>query len=234
MSNLGLKAAFKEDKFNLKMISVLFILVDLSLLGFIELQILFYLAIYEVSLILALMYGLRGQGKYKAYILSLQSVARNKKLTLDEREVKLVPLVHHICLELGLIYEERNKEYGLFKSNKKSSTVEQVPKKTKNKEVKKRMIWDEVVWKQFGYMIVGVWGFIGVLFLDLLVNLWDFSLLSIITIEGIWYVVDAFIFFYIHYIFKIEPVQEVDLLVNTDTARADKIYGGTALDETTT
>ncbi len=203
MSNLSLKAAFKEDKFNLKTIVILFILVDLSILPiFIALDVMIqflYLLLYQVSVIFALMAGLRGQGKYKAMMLSLQSIARNRDLSIDERESRLVNGIHHHCLELGYIYEERNEEYGLFKS-----TIKEVPKKTKNKEVKKRMIWDEVVWKQFGYLIVGVWGLFGFvlwLFLDTLGLHWAL----IIFLTGAWEFVDAFILFYLHYIFKIEP-----------------------------
>ena len=153
MSNLSLKSAFKEDKFNLKMVSILFILVDLFLVGMIELTFFFYLVLYQVSLIITLMFGLRGQGKYKTMMLSLQAIARNRTLSIDEREARLVNGIHHHCLELGYIYEERNKMYGLFKSKKKLNSADAasaVTKKTKNKEVKKSMIWDEVVWKQFG------------------------------------------------------------------------------------
>ena len=214
MSNLSVKAAAKVQQFNIKTIVIIFSLLDLFLLPVVmENPVLvkdyFYFIIYQVTIILGLFVGLRGQGRYKAMMIELRSVASNRDFDPDERDAILVPLIHHACLELGISAEKRNEEYGLFKSKKKNmleSSIKKVPKKTKNLEVKKRMIWDEVVWKQFGYMIVGVWGFIGVLLLDLLVNLWDFSLLSIITIEGIWYVVDAFIFFYIHYIFKIEPM----------------------------
>ncbi len=206
MSNLSLKAAFREDKFNLKTIAVLFILVDLSIVSiFIGLNIMvqfLYLLLYQVSLIFALMVGLRGQGKYKAMMLSLQSIARNRDLSIDEREKRLVNGIHHHCLELGYIYEERNEEYGLFKFNHKKK--EEVPKKTKNLGGRKRMIWDEVVWKQFGYMIVGIWGLFGFvlwLFLDTLGLHWAL----IIFLAGAWEFIDVFILFYIHYVFKIEP-----------------------------
>ena len=119
MSNLSLKSAFKEDKFNLKTVSVLFFLVDISLIGSIELRYFFYLVLYQVSLIITLMFGLRGQGKYKTMMLSLQSIARNRALSIDEREMRLVNGIHHYCLELGYIYEERNKEYGLIFNKKK-------------------------------------------------------------------------------------------------------------------
>lgn len=71
---------------------------------------------------------------------------------------------------------------------------------------------DEVVWKQIGYMIVGIWGFLGLALLDLLINLWVMSILWIATIEGIYYAIDIFILFYIHYVFNIEPVTKEDAL----------------------
>ena len=219
MSNLSVKAAAKVQQFNIKSFVIIFALLDLFLLPVVLdnpaiIKDFFYFVIYQITIILGLFVGLRGQGRYKAMMIELRSVASNRDFDPDERDAILVPLIHHACLELGLSAEKRNEKYGLF--NKKSYSNEKVPKKTKNLGGEKRMIWDEVVWKQFGYMIVGVWGFVGVLLLDLLINLWSFSPLSIITIEGIWYVIDAFIFFYIHYIFKIEPT------------------GGTILDENTT
>ena len=213
MSNLGLKAAFREDKFNLKTISVLFILVDLSIVTiFIGLNIMvqfLYLLLYQASLIFALMVGLRGQGKYKAMMLSLQSIARNRDLSIDEREKRLVNGIHHHCLELGYIYEERNKEYGLFKSKKKNSN--KVLKKTKNfKEEKKKMtllIWDTVCWKQFGYMVISLWELFGPiigLYLSSLLYHW----LIIMFLVGGWEIFGVFVWFYLHYIFNIEPEEE--------------------------
>ena len=138
MSNLSLKSAFKEDKFNLKLVSILFILVDLFLIGAIDLIFFFYLVLYQVSLIVALMFGLRGQGKYKTMMLSLQAIARNRDLSIDERETRLVAGIHHHCLELGYIYEERNKSYGLFTKNKKHPGELPGKKKTKILGVKKK------------------------------------------------------------------------------------------------
>ena len=204
MSNLSLKAALREDKFNVKTIAVILILIDISLFSFFfdfnMLSEFFYLVLYQASIILALLFGLRGQGRYKSMMIQLQSIARNRDLDIDERDNRLVSMIHHACLELGYIYEERNKEYGLF-----TKKIEKVPKKTKNLEVKRRLIFDEVVYKQIGYMIVGIWGFLGVALLELLVNWLNVAPLWIIAIEGMWYVFDAFILFYIHYIFRIEP-----------------------------
>lgn len=62
------------------------------------------------------------------------------------------------------------------------------------------MLLDETIKKQLGYMLVAIWAFIGLGFLDLIGVL---SPLWIIALEGVWYAVDTFVLFYIHYIFKI-------------------------------
>ena len=232
MSNLTLKAAFKEDKFNLKTVSVLFILVDLFLAGSIELIFFFYLVLYQISLILALMFGLRGQGKYKTMMLSLQSIARNRDLTTDEREARLVNGIHHHCLELGYIYEERNKSYGLFTHKKRNLPTpgtgkkkDPGTKKTKNLEVKKTMsklIIDEVVWKQLGYMLVGLWGLFG-LVLAYILDIFLFHWILIIFITGAWEIVNVFILFYLHYIFNLEPITDSPALDVKGFDRAKEI-----------
>lgn len=125
MSNLSLKAAFREDKFNLKTILVMFILIDLFVLPIIVEYHLWnhflYLVLYEISIIISLMFGLRGLGKYKNMMISLQSIARNKEMDVNERESRLVSMIHHACLELGFIYEERNEED--FKKKRKIQEV---------------------------------------------------------------------------------------------------------------
>lgn len=213
MSRHSTKFVLKEDKFNLKAIIYFFILVDLSLVPFGVWEALWYLAIYQATIIVSLMVGLRGQGRYKQAMGELQSVARNDNLTVDEREHILVQGIHHYCLELGFFYDERNKKYGLFKkkteengNSKLSLEIKNKNKKTKILRREKRMRIDEIVWKQVGYMIVGVWGFLGVALLELLMNVWVLSPLWIVTIEGIYYVINAFILFYVHYIFKLDPI----------------------------
>lgn len=197
----------KEDRFNLKTIIYFFLLIDLFLVPFGLWSVLWYLAIYQATIVVSLMVGLKGQGRYKQAMGELQSIARDKSLTIDEREHMLVQGIHHYCLELGTIYLERNKKYGLlFRKIRNLEKEEKVTKKTKNKEVKKRMIWDEIVWKQFGYMIVGIWGFLGIGLFDVLINFLVLSMLWVWVITGIWYCLDVFIFFYIHYVFNIEPV----------------------------
>ena len=207
MSKHSVKFVLKEDKFNLKTIIYFFTLIDLSLIPFGVYQALWYLLIYQATIIVSLMVGLRGQGKYKQAMGELQSISRDKSLTVDEREHMLVQGIHHYCMELGTIYLERNKTYGINLFNKKLKNNNLVTKKTKKMEVKRKLKIDEIVWKQIGYTIVGVWGFLGVALLDLLLSLSFVSPLWLITITGIWYCVDALILFYIHYVFNIEPIE---------------------------
>jgi len=219
MSNLSIRAAAKVQQFNIKTIAIIFALLDLFLLPVVLdnpvfTKDYFYFIIYQVTIILGLFVGLRGQGRYKAMMIELRSVASNRDFDPDERDAILVPLIHHACLELGISAEKRNEEYGLFKSKKNPTTFAKekvVKKKTKNfKEEKimsetKIVIWDLVVWKQFGYMIVGIWGVFSPVIVLILAEL-SLHWAIILFITGAWVFVDIFILFYIHYIFKIEPV----------------------------
>lgn len=69
------------------------------------------------------------------------------------------------------------------------------------------LVLDETVWKQIGYMVVGIWGFLGVGLFDLLINFLVLSMLWVWVVTGIWYCLDVFIFFYIHYVFNIKPLE---------------------------
>lgn len=206
------------------MIFTLFFLIDLFLYPVFSNRFLefFYLIMFQLSLLISLLYGLRGQGKYKNMMISLQSIARNKDMGVDERESRLVSMIHHACLELGFIYEERKEEYGLFKFKKKTNNADAasaVPKKTKNNKEENKMsklIIDEVVWKQFGYMIVGIWGMFSPV-IALFLTEFSFHWAIILFLTGSWVFIDVFILFYIHYVFKIEPIEKgVDLYVEKE------------------
>ena len=120
MSKHSLKFVIKEDKFNIKTIIYLFILIDLFLIPFGLWIILWYLLLYEASIIISLLVGLRGMGKYKQAMGELQSIARDRSLTTDQREHILVQGVHNYCLELGTIYLERLDD---FKKKQKKNEV---------------------------------------------------------------------------------------------------------------
>ena len=215
---ITMKAAVKDPKYNLKMICGLFLLLDLFLLPIVIegnlWTMLFYFIIYQVSLLVALIYGLRGQGKYREWMLELGMIARNLGLDRDERDTRLISLINHACLELGFIAEQRNKEYGIDNFTKKIFT-----KKTKKKKlkVKKKMeiVWiDEIVWKQIGYALVGIWGFLGIGILEWIHAL-GFSAFWIIALVGMWYVIDALVAFWLHYVFKLPQIEAQPLGTTT-------------------
>ena len=212
---ISMKSAVKDPKYNLKMVLGLFIMLDLFLLPIMMeyhlMVVLFYFGIYQASLLVALMYGLRGQGKYREWMMELGTIARNLGLDKDVRDTQLIALINHVCLELGFIAEQRNEEYGINHFNKKQL----VTKKTKNKKkkVKNQMeiTWiDEVVWKQIGYALVGIWGFLGFAVLEWIHAL-GFSAFWIIALVGMWYVVDALALFYIHYVFKLPQIEAMSV-----------------------
>ena len=220
---ISMKSAMNDQKYNLKMVFGLFILLDLFLLPIvIEDHLwseLFYFLIYQSSILVALMYGLRGQGKYREWMLELGMIARNLGLDKDERDTRLISLINHACLELGFIAEQRNEEYGINHFNKFNK--KQVTKKTKNKKkkVKNQMeiTWiDEVVWKQIGYALVGIWGFLGFAVLEWIHAL-GFSAFWIIALVGMWYVIDALALFYIHYVFKLPQIEAMSIGTQTTT-----------------
>lgn len=71
------------------------------------------------------------------------------------------------------------------------------------------LIWDWVVWKQFGYMIIGIWELffpVVALFLEGL----NFHPILIIFFTGTWVVIGIFVWFYLHYIFKLDP-EEINI-----------------------
>ena len=101
--------SINENRFSLRNIIYLFILLDIFLLYYVGIKTVIMLLAYEATMIFGLLLGLRGQGKFKQVMINLEGIARNKKLSVDEREHRLVMGIHHHFLELGYLYEERNK-----------------------------------------------------------------------------------------------------------------------------
>lgn len=68
-----------------------------------------------------------------------------------------------------------------------------------------KLIIDEVVWKQLGYMLVGIWGLFG-LVLAYILDIFIFHWILIIFITGVWELLDIFVLFYLHYVFKLNEI----------------------------
>ena len=174
--------SINENRFSLRNIIYLFILLDIFLLYYVGIKTVIMLVAYEATMIFGLLLGLRGQGKFKQIMINLEGIARNKKLSVDEREHRLVMGIHHHFLELGYLYEERNKEYGLHKKKQK---------KTKNNRGVKSMALKEKTIIEIMRAIAGMWLFLGLGLMDILIYV-GLSPLWIIAIVGIFEIVDLF------------------------------------------
>ncbi len=195
MSNLSLRGAFKEDKFNLKTIVVMMILLDIFLFPYISLKTMLFLLLYEVTILISLLYGLRGQGKYKAMMINLQSIARNKDMDINERDSRLVSMIHHACLELGYIYEERNEEYG-FDFKKKTNNNRQLSKKIRG--VKMAITIDnEHTKKLIGWLVLDVMAAVIIFVSEFLLTATNFTpaqaIAMIAIMAGIWGAVEEWL-----------------------------------------
>jgi hypothetical protein len=212
MSKNSLKYNFNEAKYNLKTIIYLFILLDVPLYFAVSIQTFLWIIATEFSLIFGLLLGIKGQGNFKTFMFNLRAIAEDPLYNAHEevRGHKLKQEIHYATLAWDAWFFKKPKE-----SKKKTRNSYQ---KSKTRGEKSKMRIDEVVWKQIGYVIVGIWGFLGVALLDTLLNVVYLSVLWTLTIEGIWYTIDAFILFYVHYIFNYEPIVEKPiepLIMNT-------------------
>ena len=206
MSKHSLRFVFGEERFNLKSICYIFILIDLFLIPYTFIApilwiILLFMVIEEVSMILGFMLGIRGQGRYRAAMLELQSIARDRKLTIDEREHLLVQGVHHYCLELGTIANERNKAYDLNFFKKKTNNPNNKP--NNKTEVIKKVILDDTIKREIGIFLLFVWAAFGLVFLEGLVLL-GLSVMWTGCLTAIWYAADGFVLAIIYHFYKVK------------------------------
>ena len=189
MSKHSLKYNVNQRKFSLKFIFYLFVLLDLMLYFSIPLGIFGQLLIWEIFTFLGLLIGMRGQVRYKELVWDLIAIRQDPQYNDKEelRGFRLARHIDHACIEWDLWYQEQQ-----HKNNNNNK-----------KEVKNNMsklIIDEVVWKQIGYTLVGLWGLFG-LVLAYILDIFLFHWVLIIFITGAWELLDVFVLFYIHYIF---------------------------------
>ena len=211
MSKHGLKYNVNQRKFSLKFIIYLFLLLDLMLYFNIPFNIFGQLIGWEIFTFMGLLMGMRGQVRYRELVWDLIAI-RNDPQYNDKEELRGFRLARHIdhaCIEWDLWHQEQQIKIDKKKKNlpvpgdgkKKHNSV----KKKKKKEVKKRMsrlIIDEVVWKQIGYALIGIWGLFG-LVLAYILDIFTFHWVLIIFITGAWEIIDLFVLFYLHYIFNL-------------------------------
>lgn len=197
MSKHSLKYNVNQRKFSLKFIFYIFVLLDLMLYFSISPDIFGQLLIWELFTFLGLLIGMRGQVRYKELVYDLIAIRQDPQYNDNEdlRGFRLARHIDHACIEWDLWYQE------------------QQHKNKNKKEVKNNMsklIIDEVVWKQIGYALVGLWGLFG-LVLAYILDMFLFHWVLIIFITGAWEILDVLVLFYIHYIFLADIITEKEI-----------------------
>ncbi len=64
------------------------------------------------------------------------------------------------------------------------------------------MIWDDIIKKQVGILILGIWAAFGFVLFELL-NFWEFSDMLILFMGFVWYALDVFVAAYLWHVFKV-------------------------------
>lgn len=195
MSRGSLKYNLNESRYNLKTFIYIFIILDVNIYFFIPIFGFMLIVGNELSLLIGLYLGIRGQGNLKEFVYDLRAIAYDPLYDEHEdvRGHKLKQQINYATLEWDAWFFRKSK------SNKKKT------KKIKQKKgVIKYMLWDEVVHKQAGYALVAILALFGGVFAYWIEAL-DWSLILVIALAGTWEILDGFLFFYIHYIFNIEP-----------------------------
>lgn len=204
MSKHSLSYTINEIKYNLKTIIYLFILIDIFLATLIPLSRLWIIIGYEVSILLGLMLGLRGQGRFKDVMYELKAIANDPRFDNNEalRGHSLKQQIRHACLEYNIWWE---KQESLPPKHLKTK----IKKKRKNlMEVIKRM--DDRILEAIGLWLVSILA-IFTLVLGEWLYLIGVSGFWILFILAAWDLTDALLLIIIIFYFKlkiedIEPV----------------------------
>lgn len=216
MSKHSLKYNINQRKFSLKFIVYLFILIDVMLFFSIPSAIYLQLLGWELFTFLGLLIGMRGQVRYKELVYDLIAIRQDPQYNdaEDLRGFRLARHIDHACIEWDLWYQEQQ-----HKSNKNNNKKIIINKEEKTMSI---IVWDEVVMKQFGYMIIGLWELFFPVVAFFLEGL-NFHIVWIVFITGAWMIFGLFVWFYLHYIFKLDPEERTLYPKITDPEIAELI-----------
>lgn len=147
---------------------------------------------WEISIFVGLIIGLKAQARYREFVYDMIALRKDPKYNDKEalRGHRLIRLIDRIMIDYDLYLENQNKKF---------------IKSTKKQRGEKILIYDVIVKKQLGYALVAILalcGFAVGYVLALIPSHW----ILVFVIGGIWEILDTFLFFYIHYVFNIEPV----------------------------
>ncbi len=157
----------------------------------------------QITLILGLLVGTRGTHRFKEFMLELRGIAFDPQYDKDEsiRGHLLKQQINYACLEYDAWFFAQSDE----KQNEITNKLKGEPK----------TLMDEVVKKQIGYSLVGIWESFLPVFVWLL-SIWGLHPVLNLFLSATWGILGAFVGFYIHYVFGIEkptPKEEITKLI---------------------
>lgn len=236
MSKHSFKYNVNQRKFSLKFIIYLFILLDLLLFFNVSFDVFWQLIGWELFTFLGLLIGTRGQVRYRELVYDLIAIRQDPQYNDREelRGFKLARHIDHACIEWDLWYQEQQNKIDK-KSNKKQKilTVKKKTKKFKEENImsenekKTLLIWDETVWKQFGYSLVAIWE-IAMPMVAYFLSLINWHWVIILFIGGVWEIFGLFVWFYLHYIFKLPTEEQATQSYYDEVTATNVVYGTTS------
>ena len=124
MSREKIKYNLNEEKFNLKTIISIIVLIDLSFIWYIPTSIRLIVIGSEISYIIALLQGLRGQSRFRDSLFELRSILIDKDITHEMRGHRLEQQAYQTLLAYGCWFEEDLRRKGFdFKKKRKKNEV---------------------------------------------------------------------------------------------------------------
>lgn len=212
MSKHSLKYNFNQKRVSIKFIIYIFLIVDIPMIPLLwehGLDHFAWMILAQGALVFGLLLGTRGEGRYKEFLYDLRATADDPKYN-DKEEMRghiLKQQVRHAVLEFDA-WEFKPKNISIkikkIKKNKKGGKI--------MTEKHPLLIWDAVVLKQFGYSLVLMLALFGFA-LGFVLDMFGLHWILVYLIAGTWEIVDGFLFFYIHYIFKIEPKPKKEIVI---------------------
>ena len=176
-------------KFSLLTIIYLFILTDLFLFFYVGLSVIFILVIAQLSWIVGLLLGLKGQGNHKVIMYKLLSIADDPRF--DDREElrghRLKQQIRHDCLEYDFWF--------INKKNKKKTKKLRGGKKMKPEAIKELLAW-------LGGCIIAV----GLILDDILI-IYNVRPLWFIAFNIVYFVGDFLYFWYLKNFWEIKKAE---------------------------
>ena len=183
MSKHSFTYNINQRKYSLKFIIYIFILFDILLSYYMPFPLLYIIIGWEVSVILGLLIGMRGQARYRELVYDLIAIRKDPRYNNKEelRGFKLARHIDHACIEYDLWYNEN--EERKFKLKRKDK------KKTKKFGGKINMKEKTII--EILRAVAGIWLWLGFGLGDILIFL-DIRLFWVVAILGCYWVADLF------------------------------------------